>query len=94
MFQLRLLRWIRGTGYPRSIRAKYITAEEYKAHRNDPLIRAQRLLFSMTERYAVPLDPDFHLTSHLLRRCAFIASQRRENTIFTSAIVFTLSRFL
>ncbi|KAF8156471.1 hypothetical protein K438DRAFT_1861857 [Mycena galopus ATCC 62051] len=106
MFQLRLLRWIRGTGYPRSIRAKYITAEEYKAHRNDPLIRAQRLLFSMTERYAVPLDPDFHLTvcrslpsmtrdqSHLLCRCAFIASQRRENTIFTSAIVFTLSRFL
>ncbi|KAF8197196.1 hypothetical protein K438DRAFT_1967442 [Mycena galopus ATCC 62051] len=67
MFQLRLLRWIRGTGYPRSIQAKYITAEEYKAHRNDPLIRAQRLLFSMTERYAVPLDPDFHLTVCLYR---------------------------
>ncbi|KAJ7749763.1 hypothetical protein B0H14DRAFT_2636350 [Mycena olivaceomarginata] len=67
MFQLRLLRWLRGTGYPHSIRKKYITVQEYREHRNDPLIRAQRLLFSMTERYAVPLDPEFRLTVCLYR---------------------------
>ncbi|KAJ6473104.1 hypothetical protein C8R45DRAFT_1163537 [Mycena sanguinolenta] len=67
MFQLRFLRWIRGIGYPRSISGKYITEKEYKAHRKDPLIRAQRFLFSMTERYAMPLDQDFILTVCLYR---------------------------
>jgi hypothetical protein len=105
MFQLRLLRWLRGTGYPHSIRKKYITVQEYREHRNDPLIRAQRLLFSMTERYAVPLDPEFRLTvcpSSLLSttrdlpasRCAFIASQKKENITFTSGTAFILSRSL
>ncbi|KAJ6488338.1 hypothetical protein DFH09DRAFT_1209853 [Mycena vulgaris] len=61
MFQLRFLRWIRGLGYPRSLRGAFVTAKEYKAHRRNPLIRAERFLYSMSGFPFIPHDPNFAL---------------------------------
>ena len=61
-FQLRFLRWIRGVGLPRSIRDKFISAEDYKSSRCDPLVRAKMFVSSMTDMTLIPPDPAYQFT--------------------------------
>ncbi|KAJ7501344.1 hypothetical protein B0H11DRAFT_2224696 [Mycena galericulata] len=67
LFQMLFFRWIRGIGFPRSIRGKFVTAAQYKAQRKNPLIRAESFLYSMTGNRAIPLNPEFRLTICLIR---------------------------
>lgn len=62
IFQLRLLRWLRGVGWPRSLRGKFVNRQDYRAQRQNPLLRAESLLYSMTGMRVLPTDPDFTLT--------------------------------
>jgi hypothetical protein len=62
IFQLRFLRWIRGVGYPRSVRGKFVSAKEFKAQRKNKLLRAEAFLYSMTGMHVIHPDPEFVLT--------------------------------
>ncbi|KAJ7663193.1 hypothetical protein DFH06DRAFT_1128526 [Mycena polygramma] len=64
-FQLRFLRWIRGVGYPRSLRGEFIGKETYKANRKNPLIRAQSFVLAMTGMPLISPDPSFRLKMQL-----------------------------
>ncbi|KAJ6602573.1 hypothetical protein DFH09DRAFT_1301594 [Mycena vulgaris] len=66
-FQLRFLCWIQGVGLPRSIRDKFISADDYKSHRRDPLVRAKMFVSSMTDMTLIPPDPQYQFTIHLER---------------------------
>ncbi|KAJ7761769.1 hypothetical protein B0H16DRAFT_1530498 [Mycena metata] len=65
MFQLRLIRWLRGVGYPASLRGTFISEEEFVAQKNNPLIRAERFLYTLTEMLVLPLDASFNFTVFL-----------------------------
>ncbi|KAJ7263635.1 hypothetical protein B0H12DRAFT_1103248 [Mycena haematopus] len=67
MFQLRFLRWIRGVGYPRSLRGNFIGARQFQAHKNDALVRAEALLYSMTSTLILPTDPKWKMKVNILR---------------------------
>ncbi|KAJ7723861.1 hypothetical protein B0H14DRAFT_2641671 [Mycena olivaceomarginata] len=67
IFQLRFLRWIRGVGYPRSVRGKFVSAKEFKAQRKNKLLRAEAFLYSMTGMHVIHPDPEFVLTIDLVR---------------------------
>ncbi|KAJ7784842.1 hypothetical protein DFH07DRAFT_786132 [Mycena maculata] len=77
MFQLRFVRWLRGVGYPRSVRNAYVPIEEFKAQRHNPLIRAERFLYSVTEMLVIPLDEEFTLNIHL---CRFLTNAAKPAT--------------
>ncbi|KAF7334855.1 hypothetical protein MSAN_02361800 [Mycena sanguinolenta] len=62
IFQLRFLRWIRGVGYPRSVRRKFVSVSEFKAQRKNKLLRAEAFLYSMTGMRIINPDPDFVFT--------------------------------
>ncbi|KAJ7624039.1 hypothetical protein DFH06DRAFT_1340068 [Mycena polygramma] len=64
-FQLRFLRWIRGVGYPRSLRGEFIGKETYQANRKNPLIRAQSFVLAMTGMPLISPDPSFRLKMQL-----------------------------
>ncbi|KAJ6475689.1 hypothetical protein C8R47DRAFT_665113 [Mycena vitilis] len=64
-FQLRFLRWIRGVGYPRSLRGEFIERETYQANRKNPLIRAQSFVLAMTGMALISPDPSFRLKMQL-----------------------------
>lgn len=55
-FQLRFLRWIRGTGYPRSLRGAFIPPEQYRAERKNTLIRARSFVLAMSGIPMIPVD--------------------------------------
>ncbi|KAJ7832104.1 hypothetical protein B0H13DRAFT_2679236 [Mycena leptocephala] len=65
LFQLRFLRWIRGAGYPRSVR-RFVGITEYRAQRKNPVLRAEAFLYSMIGMRVIPADPDFSLTIDLV----------------------------
>ncbi|KAJ7208187.1 hypothetical protein GGX14DRAFT_566911 [Mycena pura] len=64
-FQLRFLRWIRGTGYPQSLRGTFIESKKHRAERKNPLIRAQSFISSISGMPMIPLDPIHRFTIRL-----------------------------
>ncbi|KAJ7699452.1 hypothetical protein B0H14DRAFT_3653008 [Mycena olivaceomarginata] len=66
-FQLRFLRWIRGTGYPRSLRGAFIPREQYRAERKNTLIRARSFVLAMSGMPMIPVDNAHRLTIRLQR---------------------------
>ncbi|KAJ7103962.1 hypothetical protein B0H15DRAFT_942003 [Mycena belliarum] len=67
LLQLRFLRWIRAVGLPRRLVGKFISKEEYRAQRRNPLARAQSFLRSMSGMTMIPPDPHYLLTIFLHR---------------------------
>ncbi|KAK7008038.1 hypothetical protein R3P38DRAFT_3593227 [Favolaschia claudopus] len=67
LFQLRVLRWLKGTGYPRALRGQFVGAQEFRAQQTNRLLRAEALLHSITGiRFLLP-DAEFDLTIELVR---------------------------
>ncbi|KAJ7049497.1 hypothetical protein C8F01DRAFT_1238545 [Mycena amicta] len=57
LFQLHLLRWLKGVGYPSPLRGGLIPQEEYDRASHDGLLRANRFLHCMVGHYFLPADP-------------------------------------
>ncbi|KAJ7193574.1 hypothetical protein GGX14DRAFT_405473 [Mycena pura] len=61
IFQLLLVRWMRGVGYPPSLLGNYVSRKEYRKQRTNPVLRAESFLYSMTGVKSLPMDPSLHL---------------------------------
>ncbi|KAJ6472319.1 hypothetical protein C8R47DRAFT_1221819 [Mycena vitilis] len=82
MFQLRLIRWLRGVGYPRSLRGTLVSDEEFLAQRRNPLIRAERFLYALSEMRVIPADNEFALVIHLCRPVLKAREEDRSPKLF------------
>ncbi|KAJ7662236.1 hypothetical protein DFH06DRAFT_1471791 [Mycena polygramma] len=82
MFQLRVIRWLRGVGYPRSLRGTLVSNEEFLAQQRNPLIRAERFLYALSEMRVIPADDEFALVIHLCRPVLKAGEEDRSPKLF------------
>lgn len=57
IFQLRLRRWIFGTGHPLALSGLSVTPEQFREEMNNPTLRAQLFLVALTDSDLLPVDP-------------------------------------
>ncbi|KAJ7163752.1 hypothetical protein C8R46DRAFT_1221528 [Mycena filopes] len=65
LFVWRLCRWLNGRGYPPALRGVHVSDEEYHRHCDSPSLRAARLLYSLSESWALPTSPSTTLVLDL-----------------------------
>jgi hypothetical protein len=61
LFQLRLKRYLVGSGHPTSLKGTAVSAELIKKDLGDPLLRCRLFLLAMTDSDLLPLDANAKL---------------------------------